>query len=134
MSGPLEGVALGDVLVIRRARWRQSDPIREDEAEVTKIGRKWVTLTSLGQYRYETQFGFNGVEKPNGTNYHDRARTAEGWKEFDALAEAWESLRRRGLDFRMGLRPNLDDKAARDFLDDLLYVLDAHGIRDPGSA
>lgn len=99
MKPELGSLKKGDkVLVIEASHRRYGDEEAAVEAEVTKVGRAWVTIVQLGTpYPGQWRMRIATQRTDNGTNYNNRFVTPEQYAWEQRLGRADAYLLEQGL-------------------------------------
>lgn len=72
---------IGDIIWVTKTRWRSSEEESIEEAVVTKVGRKYISIKSTGKYQNELgQFEIeSGIEKSDYGNKRHLVRSPEAY-------------------------------------------------------
>jgi hypothetical protein len=89
-------VKVGDIIWVTKTRWRSSDEESIEEAVVTKVGRKYISIKSTGKYQSELgQFEIeNGIEKADYGNKRHLVRSPEAYYTEKTRRKVFDEFRR----------------------------------------
>jgi hypothetical protein len=87
---------VGDIIWVTKSRWRSSDEESIEEAVVTKVGRKYISIRSTGQYKSELgQFEIeDGIEKSDYGNKRHLVRSPEAYYTEKTRRKVFDEFRR----------------------------------------